>query len=343
MKIKIYPLLILSLVASVLLGQSKQTFETNFRYQLEDKEALEFHAFRSYGHGDVPSLIKLIKIDRTAYKFNGELFLANIISHLLDQNELKAISSATNQSLSETDISIFINSTDTIITFNPDDYTEEINIALKRRPELIFWYGVQQEWTITDTGLRSVVKSISPIRWDEDPVKTPWEYLKIPYQNPQTLSEIINNEDVIWIKTSESYLPIEALLQDPELKSAFKRLFWDNPRDGKISIYDYKEGVFHNNKVLDTKFFEALTSDLDTIIAFDPETFEETKQIVRVQGIDFDAIHQLLVFQAWYFDDKTKQLGSILLGAAPVVERFNESLGYEQNTPLYLLLFNKLE
>ena len=343
MKIKIYLLLILVLFTATLHGQSKQTFETNFRYQLEDKKALEFHAFRSYGHGDVPSIVKMIKIDRTAYKFDGELFLANIISNLLDQNELRAVSSQDKQPLSKTDISIFINSTDTIITFNPVDYTEEINIVLRQRPELIFWYEAQQEWTITDKGLSSVVKSISPIRWDQDPANTPWEYLKIPFQNPQTHLKIINNEDIIWIKTTENYLPIGDLLKDPKLKSAFKTLFWDQPREGVLPMYDFKKGALHNNEVLPNSIFEAFTSVTDTISTFDPETFEEVKEIVRQPEIEFDDIIQLLVFQVWYFDNKTKQMGSILLGAAPVVERFNQKLGYEQSTPLFLLKFNKLE
>ena len=72
----------------------------------------------------------------------------------------------------------------------------------------------------------------------------------------------------------------------------------------------------------------------DTIVTFNPETYEQTTEIKR-REINADSIHELRLIQTWYWDDKRHRLSIHLEGVAPMVDVLNDMEEVKYSKPMF--------
>ena len=73
---------------------------------------------------------------------------------------------------------------------------------------------------------------------------------------------------------------------------------------------------------------------VDTIIAFDPETYEEEITIVR-NDLNPEDIKQFRLKEIWFFDEESATLQVRVLGIAPLKDEYDENGNYKYTTPLF--------
>jgi hypothetical protein len=78
----------------------------------------------------------------------------------------------------------------------------------------------------------------------------------------------------------------------------------------------------------------------DTIITFNPETFEEKMTIVNTQQY-FDAEHitTFRIVQDFYFDTETNTFKTRILAIAPLMKIFNDNGDFVYQYPLFWIVY----
>lgn len=88
--------------------------------------------------------------------------------------------------------------------------------------------------------------------------------------------------------------------------------------------------------------YQKKKSSIDTIITFDPKTYEELVQVV-VRAINEDQLEVFKIKQLIYYNNKTKQLGSMPIAIAPMLTVRNKKGEVEKHTAVFWLSINALE
>ena len=77
---------------------------------------------------------------------------------------------------------------------------------------------------------------------------------------------------------------------------------------------------------------------MDTIITFDPETYEEQIQVVR-NDLNPEDIKQFRVKEIWFFDEESSRLDVRILGMAPLRDEYDENGNYKYTLPLFWVYY----
>ena len=72
----------------------------------------------------------------------------------------------------------------------------------------------------------------------------------------------------------------------------------------------------------------------DTVVTFDPETYEEATKIVRLDVLPEDIV-QVKLMQDWYWDERRQRLVARLVAFAPVVEAKDEEGNFRYRKALF--------
>lgn len=98
--------------------------------------------------------------------------------------------------------------------------------------------------------------------------------------------------------------------------------------------------------VEDDKFSIPLTPDevasmgasVDTIATVDPETYEETFQIVRNEVNPGD-VKRFRLKEIWFFDEETSTMQVRILGIAPLIEEFDDNGNFKYERPMFWVYY----
>ncbi len=96
----------------------------------------------------------------------------------------------------------------------------------------------------------------------------------------------------------------------------------------------------------DDKFTVPLTPDevasmgasVDTIATVDPETYEETFQIVRNEVNPSD-VKRFRIKEIWFFDEESSTLQVRILGIAPLIEEFDDNGNFKYERPMFWVYY----
>lgn len=133
----------------------------------------------------------------------------------------------------------------------------------------------------------------------------------LPYQP-------IRESDIFWEKRVWRIIDVREKMNLPFAypEEPFFKILSDAASKGDIPVYSVDDDKF--TKRLSTDDVLNMLSKTDTIVTFDPETYEEKVKIVR-NDINPSDVKRFRIKEIWYFDKETSTMQVRILGIAPLI------------------------
>ncbi len=235
---------------------------------------------------------------------------------------------------------IILNETpDTIITFDPKTYEEIIQIVnnkididkieVFRLKQILHYNSKTHQFGVSAVAIAPIANkynkqtgshTCTPIFWM--PVKETLEALDLNSSSVDWVKRIgrdIDKKDLKIIKGEQNIGEIFDAIIDHAIKNS-----------EKAKLY------YPTNELspLPAEAIKSIKSASDTVITFDPETFEE---IIQVSPNKFhpENIKKIRLIQNWIWDNKTQKMNIQLIAFAPVLERYDTKGTYIFSSPIF--------
>jgi gliding motility associated protien GldN len=153
--------------------------------------------------------------------------------------------------------------------------------------------------------------------------------------------DFIHEKDVFWEKRIWRLIDIREKMNHPfkNEKEPFITILLDHAKEGDITLYH----------VMDDEFTQAMTQDemqnigssVDTIITFDPDTFEEIVQVV-VNDLNPEDIKKYRIKEVYFFDEETSTMDVRILGIAPIIDRVDDNGNFLNSGPMFWAYYPEL-
>lgn len=156
------------------------------------------------------------------------------------------------------------------------------------------------------------------------------------YENRVLPYEPLREADIPWEKRIWRVLDVREKLNLPFVypEKPFFKILQEVTMNGEIRVFQ------------DDKFTEMLTpeevsdklSSLDTIIVYDPETYEEEVTITRNE-INPEDIKRYRIKEIWFFDEEASTMKVRILGIAPIKDFFDDLGDFKYEAPLFWVYY----
>jgi gliding motility associated protien GldN len=157
------------------------------------------------------------------------------------------------------------------------------------------------------------------------------------YENRVLPYERLREADVPWEKRMWRIIDVREKMNLPFTYplQPFFTIISDAAKSGEIKVFK------------DENFKEMMTPDevqktiakVDTILIFNPDTYEDEVQIVN-NPVNPEDIKKYRVKEMWFFDNATSRLCVRILGIAPVQDYYDESTGsFKYATPMFWVYY----
>ncbi|MCB0530754.1 MAG: gliding motility protein GldN [Lewinellaceae bacterium] len=129
----------------------------------------------------------------------------------------------------------------------------------------------------------------------------------------------IRESDIFWEKRVWRIIDVREKMNLPFAypEEPFFRILSDAASNGDLPVYSVDDDKF--SKRLSTDDVLSMLSKTDTIVTFDPETYEEKVQIVR-NDINWADVKRFRIKEIWFFDKETSTMQVRILGIAPLID-----------------------
>lgn len=310
----------------------------NFREQINTPRNLNLnHPFKETGSSF------LLKIDRTKKDIRADQFIKNLIPQKLESGKIEAFSiKDRTKKLSATAIDSLLYRVDTIIAYSPHTYKEVVSYQKKNyAKEYLTSFKVVQKWHFSSTSVHTKVMGIIPRLEGHLPNKGVEELCWIPFkENTVTDADsVINNPNNVWVRyASNEVVFSKAKILEGNIDTTFKKLFWLNPKNNLLPIYDASTSFFNSEKLNNRLVFEELEnlSIIDTAVLFNRDTYEEDP-VYRKRGTGYEEYIQYELHQLWFYDIEKHQLNASIIGVAPIMGAYIPLGSWFYKKPFFLL------
>jgi hypothetical protein len=221
---------------------------------------------------------------------------------------------------------------DTLIVFNPETYEENLQLVRKklniegdfvgwRLRQILFYNTKKAVWGTKVVALAPLMHSRKE---DSTSALKPIFWFKAD-EKPQKLS----SNNIVWAKrllnkqvgTRVSAFPDKMLKYNKELSNPVEHLLGSMKAYPKIVVY----GPNNEKPLTPKERTDLMAPRVDTIVIFDPETYEEKIKAVQNE-LNPDDIDQLRLIQHWYWDERRGRL-SITLEAVGLMIKVLDDFG----------------
>lgn len=158
----------------------------------------------------------------------------------------------------------------------------------------LFWMTIKSISQITDLNLPS-------INW------------------AKRITRSIDTKEVSVIKGKETFAEILNKILD---------LYIENPSSSKL----YR--TYGKMSPLNSKEVKELKTGIDTLITFDPKTFEEHVTVVK-NPVNSKTMHSIRIVQDWVWDKDKKAISIRLVAFAPLLERYDNQQNFLNSGPVF--------
>lgn len=336
---KIFVVLLTIILLAIIPNRSGlDEFITTNEYCFESFDKLNINYLTKNTSIHSNSYTETIKIDITKKAFNTTSFFRQSVLELVIAGQLPVFSLNKENKLSTTEILEKFTKTDTIISFDPVTFEEEVLIRNGSPLSNIQCYKIEQKWKVRKNELQIEVMGLIPI-YKENDENTEIAWVK----NEQTsINSIINNPDISWIKFNEEVIQIP---DDMKANKMFKKVIWENPKNNRIPIFEPDFNIFLANQKYKKNYInDVLSKELrDTMKKYDPETMEVESEILVREKIKYEDINHLRISQVFYINHHTNSIGCKLIGVIPLIEVEVKSIDAKYFTQLYQIVFEEIE
>ncbi|MCO6480552.1 MAG: hypothetical protein J5I94_28170 [Phaeodactylibacter sp.] len=208
---------------------------------------------------------------------------------------------------------------DTIVVFDPETYEEKIHVVRKDMLENTSFFAVRQLWLYNGkkNELETIALAIAPAI--ERPSQTgefhPLVWFRLP---PPRRSLARLKSPAVQFATHLEYTVAEEQIEVLKGEEThLKKILIERLKKGELTGYDQW------NQPIPLSEAEGIFIHQDTIITFDPETYEENVQAVRMEFGPMD-ITDFHVQQNWLFAPSRNSLQCITTALGPAIPVIDE-------------------
>jgi gliding motility associated protien GldN len=148
----------------------------------------------------------------------------------------------------------------------------------------------------------------------------------------------IRESDIFWEKRVWRIIDIREKMNLPFAypEEPFFKILSDAATKGEMPVYSTEDDKF--TKRLSTTDVLGMLSKTDTVITFDPETYEEKTQIVR-NDINWEDVKRFRIKEIWFFDKETSTMNVRIMGIAPLIDVKDEQGNFRFERPLFWVYY----
>ena len=157
------------------------------------------------------------------------------------------------------------------------------------------------------------------------------EHRILPYDH-------IREADIFWEKRIWRVIDVREKMNKPFAypERPFFSILMDAAIKNEITVYSTE----------DDKFTQPLTPDevaskgasIDTVITFDPETYEEQIQVVRNE-LNPEDVKRFRLKEIWFFDEETSTMEVRILGIAPLIDVTDNNGNFLYEQPMFWVYY----
>lgn len=149
----------------------------------------------------------------------------------------------------------------------------------------------------------------------------------LPYQP-------LREADIFWEKRIWRVIDVREKMNLPFAypEEMFFSILMDAAVNGDITVYSTEDDKFSDK--LEANEVATMGATVDTVITFDPETYEEQMQIVRNE-LNPEDVKRFRIKEVWFFDENTSTLQVRILGIAPLIDVKDENGNFRYEKPMF--------
>lgn len=155
----------------------------------------------------------------------------------------------------------------------------------------------------------------------------------LPYQP-------VREADIFWQKRVWRTIDVREKLNLPFAypEAPFFKILSDAATKGDLPVYATDEEGAKFKKRMSTDDVLSQLSKTDTVVTFDPETYEEQSKIVR-NDINWEDVKRFRIKEEWFFDKETSRMEVRILGIAPVIDQKDNDGNFRFEKPLFWVYY----
>ena len=161
---------------------------------------------------------------------------------------------------------------------------------------------------------------------------------RMTLEHPILAYDHVREADIFWEKRIWRVIDVREKMNKPFAypERPFFSILMDAAINGEITVYSTE----------DDKFTQPLTPDevaskgasIDTVITFDPETYEEQIQVVRNE-LNPEDVKRFRLKEIWFFDEETSTLQVRVLGIAPLIDVTDDNGNFLYEQPMFWVYY----
>lgn len=148
----------------------------------------------------------------------------------------------------------------------------------------------------------------------------------------------VREADIFWEKRIWRVIDIREKMNLPFAypERPFFSILMDAATTGEITVYSTEDDKFSSKLTPDE--VASMGATIDTVITFDPETYEEQMQVVR-NDINPEDVKRFRMKEVWFFDEETSTLQVRILGIAPLIDKTDENGNFLYEKPMFWVYY----
>ena len=150
----------------------------------------------------------------------------------------------------------------------------------------------------------------------------------------------IRESDIFWEKRVWRVIDVREKMNLPFAypEEPFFKILSDAASKGDLPVYTTDEDGAKFKKRMSTDDVLSQLSKTDTVVTFDPETYEEKVAIVR-NDVNWENVKRFRIKEIWYFDKETSTLNVRILGIAPMIDVTDNEGNFRFEKPMFWVYY----
>ncbi|GJM33999.1 MAG: hypothetical protein DHS20C18_30000 [Saprospiraceae bacterium] len=148
----------------------------------------------------------------------------------------------------------------------------------------------------------------------------------------------VREADIFWEKRIWRVIDVREKMNLPFAYEdrPFFTILMDAAENDEITVYSTEDDKF--TAKLQPDEVSAMGATIDTVITFDPETYEEQIQIVRNE-LNPEDVKRFRIKEVWFFDEETSTLQVRILGIAPLIDVKDDNGNFKYEKPMFWVYY----
>ena len=150
--------------------------------------------------------------------------------------------------------------------------------------------------------------------------------------------EPIREADIFWEKKVWRVIDIREKMNLPFAypEMPFFTIIMDAAVNGEIDTYSTEDDKFTYK--LEPDEVASMGASVDTVITFDPETYEENIAVVR-NDLNPEDVKRYRVKEIWFFDEESSTVQVRILGIAPLKDVTDDNGNFRYEQPMFWVYY----